>query len=140
MAHLERLTQQSVYLRFNGRSKATIVLLFTGQNGDLYGYEDRFQADGMFWYTGEGQVGDMKFVRANRALRDHEAEGRRVYLFEQTRKSYVRFVAEVHRASNGAPSCRNGYSPTLIFRYYREMVTPDQAQEWFSIRPKVDAL
>ena len=49
----------------------------------------------MFWYTGEAQVGGMKFVRANRALRDHEVEERRVLLFEQTRKSYVRFVAEV---------------------------------------------
>jgi len=75
--------------------RAGIILLFTTPHGDLHGYEDRFQADGMFWYTGEGQVGDMKFVRANRALRDHEAEGRRVFLFEQTRKSYVRFVAEM---------------------------------------------
>ncbi len=95
MSHLERLTQQSVYLRFNGRSKATIVLLVTGDNVDQYGYWDMFRADGLFLYTGEGQVGDMKFVRTNRALRDHEAEGRRVFLFQQTRKSYVRFVAEV---------------------------------------------
>ena len=29
-----------------------------------------------------------------------------------------------------------GNSPTMIFRHYRELVTPDQAQEWFSIRPK----
>ena len=28
-----------------------------------------------------------------------------------------------------------GNSPTMIFRHYRELVTPDQAQEWFSIRP-----
>jgi 5-methylcytosine-specific restriction protein A len=76
-------------------SEHPIILLFTTPHGDLYGYEDRFQADGMFWYTGEGQVGGMEFVRANRALRDHEAEGRHVFLFEQTRKGYVRFVAEV---------------------------------------------
>ena len=29
-----------------------------------------------------------------------------------------------------------GNSPTMIFRHYRELVTPDQAQDWFSIRPK----
>jgi integrase len=28
-----------------------------------------------------------------------------------------------------------GNSPTMIFRHYRELVTPDRAQEWFSIRP-----
>jgi 5-methylcytosine-specific restriction enzyme A len=76
-------------------SHRLIILLFTTSHGGLYGYEDCFQADGMFWYTGEGQVGDMDFVRANRVLRDHEVNERRVFLFEQTRKSYVRFVAEV---------------------------------------------
>ena len=30
-----------------------------------------------------------------------------------------------------------GNSPTMIFRHYRELVTPAQAQEWFSIRPMV---
>ena len=99
----EELKRSLLHERFGGQeqggmstpSEHPIVLLFTGDNGDQYGYEDRFRADGIFLYTGEGQVGDMKFVRANRALRDHEAEGRRVFLFEQTRKSYVRFVAEV---------------------------------------------
>ena len=99
----EELKRSLLHERFGGQeqggmstpSEHPIVLLFTGDNGDQYGYEDRFRADGIFLYTGEGQVGDMRFVRANRALRDHEAEGRRVFLFEQTRKSYVRFVAEV---------------------------------------------
>ena len=99
----EELKQSLLHERFGGQerggmstpSEHPIVLLFTGDNGDQYGYEDRFRADGIFLYTGEGQVGDMQFVRANRALRDHEAEGRRVFLFEQTRKSYVRLVAEV---------------------------------------------
>jgi len=31
-----------------------MVLLFTGEAGRIYGYEDRFQPDGTFWYTGEG--------------------------------------------------------------------------------------
>ena len=29
-----------------------------------------------------------------------------------------------------------GNSPTMIFRHYRELVTPAQAEAWFSIRPK----
>jgi 5-methylcytosine-specific restriction protein A len=51
-------------------SKLPIVLLFTGDTGAEYGYEDRFQDDGTFWYTGEGQVGDMEMVRGNAAIRD----------------------------------------------------------------------
>jgi 5-methylcytosine-specific restriction enzyme A len=37
----------------------------------------------------------MQFVKSNRALRDHQANERRVYLFESSRISYVRFVGEV---------------------------------------------
>ena len=99
----EEIRRRELHDRFGGQqqggmstpSEHPLIFLFTTSHGDLYGYEDRFQADGMFWYTGEGQVGDMEFVRANRSLRDHEADGRRVFLFEQTRKGFVRFVAEV---------------------------------------------
>src|SRR6266446_1576038 len=62
-----------------------ILLLFTGESGEQYGYSDGFQEDGTFWYTGEGQIGDMEMVRGNRAVRDHEAEGKALHLFESTR-------------------------------------------------------
>ena len=99
----EEIKRRDLHDRFGGQqqggmstpSEHPLIFLFTTSHGDLYGYEDRFQADGMFWYTGEGQVGDMEFVRANRSLRDHEADRRRVFLFEQTRKRFVRLVAEV---------------------------------------------
>ncbi|MDP9475371.1 MAG: HNH endonuclease [Actinomycetota bacterium] len=59
-----------------------LVFLFTGQSGERYGYEDRWTDDGVFLYTGEGQVGDMGFVRGNRAVRDHAEDGRDLHLFE----------------------------------------------------------
>ena len=31
-----------------------------------------------------------------------------------------------------------GNSPTMIFRHYRELVTPAQAEAWFSIRPNLE--
>ena len=76
-------------------SSHPIILLFTGDQGERYGYMDQFQPDGMFWYTGEGQVGDMQFVRANKALLEHKETGKRVFLFEETRKTFVRFIGEV---------------------------------------------
>ena len=56
------------------------VLLFTGASGEKYGYSDGWSA-GVFRYTGEGQRGDMAFVRGNRAVRDHGENGRDLYLF-----------------------------------------------------------
>lgn len=38
----------------------------------------------------------MEFTRGNLALRDHVSAGKRVFLFEQTRKGYVSFVSEVN--------------------------------------------
>lgn len=37
----------------------------------------------------------MEFTRGNLALRDHLKNGRRVLLFEQTRKGYVQFISEL---------------------------------------------
>ena len=73
-------------------SREAAVFLFTGDGGDAFGYEDRFRDDGVFLYTGEGQNGDMKFERGNLAIRDSDRLGKQLFLFEQTKKGYVRFV------------------------------------------------
>jgi 5-methylcytosine-specific restriction protein A len=44
-----------------------LIFLFTSESGSEYGYKDEFRPDGTFWYTGEGQEGDMEMVRGNRA-------------------------------------------------------------------------
>jgi len=75
-------------------AKHPIVLLFTGDTGVEYGYEDRFQGDGTFWYTGEGQVGDMEMLRGNAAIRDHAKNGKRLHLFEYVEKGKVRYIGE----------------------------------------------
>ena len=37
------------------------VFLFTGESGERFGYEDGWDENGGFLYTGEGQEGDMDF-------------------------------------------------------------------------------
>jgi 5-methylcytosine-specific restriction protein A len=37
----------------------------------------------------------MEFTRGNLALRDHIKNGKRVFLFQQTRKGYVQFISEL---------------------------------------------
>src|SRR5699024_4685293 len=63
-------------------------------SGAEHGYRDEFKPDGTYHYTGEGQRGDMSFVRANRALRDHQANGKRVHLFEALGDGSVRYLGE----------------------------------------------
>lgn len=134
----EEIKRRDLHDRFGGQqqggmstpSEHPLIFLFTTSHGDLYGYEDRFQADGMFWYTGEGQVGAMEFVRANRSLRDHEADGRRVFLFEQTRKGFVRFVAEVRCGGyhHERRPDRNGQQRQAIV-FHLEVIDSEQKPE-----------
>ena len=56
---------------------------------------DGWDNPNVFSYTGEGQIGDMRFIRGNLALRDHKKNGKRVFLFESASKGYVRFIGEV---------------------------------------------
>lgn len=49
----------------------------------------------MYSYTGEGQIGDMHYTKGNLALRDHVKNGRRVFLFEETSRAFVKFIDEL---------------------------------------------
>ena len=65
---------------------APVVLLFSSPSGRAYGYRDGWSEDGRwYFYTGEGQRGDMRLVRGNRAIAEHRASGRQLWVFEFTR-------------------------------------------------------
>lgn len=68
-----------------------IILLITGEAGLSYGYNDEDLADGTFVYFGEGQIGPMRFVRGNRAIRDHAQGGRDLHLFEKVLPAHLRY-------------------------------------------------
>jgi 5-methylcytosine-specific restriction protein A len=70
------------------------IFLFTGASGSEYGYKDEFRPDGTFWYTGEGQVGDMAMTRGNRAIRDHSVNGKELHLFEAIGDGEVRYLGQ----------------------------------------------
>lgn len=71
------------------------IMLFTGESGLSHGYEDGWTETGIFLYSGEGQLGDMSFVRGNRALRDHLQDGKDVHLFEYVGSGLVRYVGQM---------------------------------------------
>jgi 5-methylcytosine-specific restriction protein A len=74
--------------------EAPLIIVVTGEEGGQYGYDDYWDADGVFHYYGAGQEGDMVFQRGNRALRDHAANGEDVHLFEQE-EAGLRYVGQV---------------------------------------------
>ena len=71
------------------------IFLFTGDQGEIYGYRDSWTSDGLFQLTGEGQRGNMQFIRGNKAIRDHAENGKDLYLFQYVRSGYVRYLGQV---------------------------------------------
>jgi hypothetical protein len=77
-------------------AKAPYIFIFTGSSGHQHGYHDGWDNENIFFYSGEGQVGDMKFTKGNLALREHLDRGKRVFLFETGKKrAPVKFNCEL---------------------------------------------
>ena len=75
--------------------KYKIIMLFTSERGKEFGYEDGWK-EGFFLYCGEGQSGDMEFVRGNKAIRDHQIEGYSLHLFKSVpeEKGFVEYIGQ----------------------------------------------
>lgn len=61
-------------------------VLITGKEGHEFGYTDWEDPRGVWHYYGAGQEGPMEWVRGNRALRDHVADGKELHLFKNQRE------------------------------------------------------
>ncbi|MBS1084447.1 HNH endonuclease [Gluconobacter kondonii] len=92
--------RNDIHARFGGQQQGGIstpaeapgIFIFTGHGAGHVGYQDVFGADGSFRYTGQGQLGDMRMISGNRAIRDHVQNGKDLLLFQQTQKGgLVRF-------------------------------------------------
>jgi 5-methylcytosine-specific restriction protein A len=67
------------------------IFIFTSPEGEQHGYVDQFH-NGVFWYTGEGQVGDMKMLSGNRSILNHKNDHKTIHAFESTKKGFVRYI------------------------------------------------
>lgn len=61
------------------------VFLFTAEAGAQHGYSDGW-SNGLFLYTGAGQVGDMQMTSGNKAILAHRDLGKTIVLFQATKK------------------------------------------------------
>lgn len=75
--------------------------------------------DGIYEYTGEGQVGDQVMTRGNRAIRDHAENGKRLRLFQGARGE-VRYLGEyeylTHRTERVPASRGHGDRDVFVFQ------------------------
>lgn len=75
-------------------SKSPAIFLFSGDSGEQYGYRDTLE-DGVFSYTGEGQVGDMQVTKGNLSITNHARDGRALHVFESLGKGKgQRYIGE----------------------------------------------
>ncbi|MHA1286540.1 MAG: HNH endonuclease, partial [Candidatus Thorarchaeota archaeon] len=51
--------------------------------------------DGIFLYSGEGQKGDMQFIRGNLAVRDHLKNDKELHLFRQMGGGKVEYIGQM---------------------------------------------
>ena len=76
-------------------AKFPYIFIFSGKSGAQYGYRDGWDNHNIFSYTGEGQEGDMQFIKGNLALKEHLNRGKRVFLFEIEGGGLVKFSSEM---------------------------------------------
>ena len=65
------------------RETPNVFVITAPARGEAFGYVyDGWGDDGYFHYTGEGQVGDQTITQGNKAIHDHEAQGRELHVLE----------------------------------------------------------
>jgi hypothetical protein len=133
----ETIRRTELHEKFGGRRQGGIspsrvtpnVFLITApERGSAFGYiYDGLADDGFFHYTGEGQVGDQVMTQGNRAVRDHETEGRALHVFE-ARGTTLEYVGEFRYHDDyqaDAPEVDNGpIRKVIVFRLEQITGTP----------------
>jgi len=122
----KKYLRQEIIDTYGGQSRSGIttpsnhplIFLFTSDTGKEFGYVDGWTDEGTFEICGEGQVGDMKYVRGNKAILHHKQNGKELHLFEKTEDRYVRYIAKMdyksHREDRG-PDINGDDRKRIIF-------------------------
>ena len=135
--------RDEIHARFGGQRQggistpkdSPVVILFTGEAGATHGYHDFWDDDGLLHYFGEGQAGDMTYSGGNRAILNHDVDGKALLLFQMMGKGQpYRFLGEFQLAAapyemHGVPDTRGNPRKALVFplRPVLHEVTPFEA-------------
>lgn len=121
------------------------IFIFTGKTGHQYGYSDGWDNENIFSYTGEGQLGNMSFIKGNLALKDHIKNNKQVFLFEKEKtKGFVKFICEVEVVDVDyfeAPDKLGGQRTAIKFFFKKlGVVLPKYIEQLGSINKVSDSL
>lgn len=124
---------------------APFIFLFTGETGEQYGYKDGPDDDGVFLYTGEGQIGPMEFIRGNKAIRDHEVNGKDLLLFQAlSRNRGYRFLGEYACANfefREAPDREGAMRKVIVFHLVNsDLEVADQIEIYHTTNDNLQSL
>lgn len=105
----DQLPRREVHERFGGRrqggigpsTQANVVLFFTDpKKGHQHGYYDGWATDGCFHYVGEGQHGDQQLTQGNKAILNHQTDGRTLEGFMGQGTPIVTYLGEFELAGH----------------------------------------
>lgn len=110
-----------------------VIIAFTGEAGASHGYTDFWDDEGIFHYYGEGQIGPMRYVAGNRAIRDHVKGGKELLVFQIMGKGKPcryrgRFVALSSYIKPDTVDTRGDLRDAIVFR-----LQPLEDQEPFGL-------
>lgn len=122
-------------------SSPNIMIYTDPRQGALNGYDyDGWDGNdpNVFYYTGEGRHGDQAMREGNKAIRDHESDGRALRLFEAIDEPQrpggkrQRYVGEFYLDASApyrmapAPDAAGDRRQVIVFRLVRAGATPAQ--------------
>ncbi|MBB4069222.1 5-methylcytosine-specific restriction protein A [Salinibacter ruber] len=115
-----------------------LIFLFTSAAGQEYGYKDEFRPDGIFWYTGEGQEGDMEMTRGNQSIRDHQEDGKRLHLFEALGEGQVRYIGRATYLDHHWEDRPDAYGEMRSAVVFELAVEPTEDQDRDDVEEQVE--
>lgn len=75
-------------------SKYPYIFLFNTPSGKEAGYQDGWVDQDTYYYTGQGQKGDMQFVLGNKAILNHQAVGEELHLFKKINNGNYEYLGQ----------------------------------------------
>jgi hypothetical protein len=122
----QQLHQEHGGRKYGGISPSRVsdvVMLFTDpKKGMRHGYVDGWGEDGHYHYCGEGQFGDQRMTNGNKAILQHQDDGRGLHLFETVKPGVVAYRGEFELARDTpwyrteAPDNNRDMRSVIMFR------------------------
>ena len=76
-------------------AKHKLIFIFLSAHGKSHGYKDRWTTDGTLLCPGSGTKGDMEFNAQNKAIRDHQINGKAIHVFQHIEPGNVQYSCQM---------------------------------------------